>query len=94
MGIFLREVEKLPISVLSEDPASVARRLSPNFPVSLIANDGAMVLGASLLDAFDRLEVLESTAEALINSKSLGPVRVMGDAVIRELEEAFHLPPR
>jgi len=92
--VFLREVEKLPISVLSEDPASVARRLSPNFPVSLIANDGAMVLGASLLDAFDRLEVLESTAEALINSKSLGPVRVMGDAVIRELEEAFHLPPR
>ncbi len=92
--VFLREVEKLPVSVLSEDPSAVAARLSPNFPVYLIENDGAMVLGTSLLDAFDRLEVLESTAEALINSRSLGPVRVMGDAVIRELESAFHLPPR
>ncbi len=92
--VFLREVEKLPVSVLSEDPTNVAPRLSPNFPVYLIENDGAMVLGTSLLDAFDRLEVLESTAEALINSKSLGPVRVMGEAVIRELEEAFHLSPR
>jgi len=72
----------------------VADRLSPNFPVYLIENDGAMVLGTSLLDAFDRLEVLESTAEALINSRPLGAVRVMGDDVIRELETAFHLPPR
>jgi L-fuculose-phosphate aldolase len=92
--VFLRAVEKLPLSILSEDPAKVAARLSPNFPVYLIENDGAMVLGTSLLDAFDRLEVLESTSEALINSRPLGPVRVMGDDVIRELETAFHLPPR
>lgn len=92
--VFLRGVEKLPLSCLWEDPAAVAGRLSPDFPVYLIENDGAMVLGTSLLDAFDRLEVLESTAEALINSRSLGPVRVMGDDVIRELEGAFHLPPR
>jgi L-fuculose-phosphate aldolase len=92
--VFLRAVEKLPISILWEDPAAAAGRLSPNFPVYLIENDGAMVLGSTLLDAFDRLEVLESTAEALINSRPLGPVRVMGDPVIRELEEAFHLPPR
>lgn len=92
--VFLREVAKLPLSVLSGDPSLVAEELSPDFPVSLIANDGAMVLGSSLLDAFDRLEVLESTAEALINSSALGPVRVMGDDVIRELETAFHLPPR
>jgi L-fuculose-phosphate aldolase len=92
--VFLRAVEKFPISVLSEDPTNVARRLSPIFPVYLIENDGAMVLGNSLLDAFDRLEVLESTAEALINSRNLGPVKVMGDEVISELETAFHLPSR
>jgi L-fuculose-phosphate aldolase len=92
--VFLRAVEKLSLSILQDDPAEVAGRLSPNFPVYLIENDGAMVLGTSLLDAFDRLEVLESTAEALINSRPLGSVRVMGDDVIRELETAFHLPPR
>ena len=91
--VFLRTVGNLPISVLSEDPSAVAGRLSPDFPVCLIENAGAMVLGTSLLDAFDRLEVLESTAEALINSRNLGSVKVMGDAVIQELCEAFHLPP-
>jgi L-fuculose-phosphate aldolase len=90
--VFLREVARLPLSILSENPDDVAARLRPDFPVSLIENDGAMVLGTSLLDAFDRLEVLETTAEALINSRNLGPVKVMGEDVIRELREAFHLP--
>lgn len=90
--VFLREVARLPLSVLSEDPAAVAERLRPDFPVSLIENDGAMVLGTSLLDAFDRLEVLETTAEALINSRNLGQVKVMGSGVIQELCEAFSLP--
>ena len=40
-------------------------------------------------DAFDRLEVLESTAEAVILSTSLGEVRPMGDEVIEELVQAF-----
>lgn len=92
--VFLREVEKLPLSVLSEEPDRVASRLSPDFPVSLIENDGAMVLGNSLLDAFDRLEVLESTSEAVINCRPLGAVRAMGQGVIRELDVAFHLPQR
>ena len=48
-----------------------------------------MVLGTSLLDAFDRLEVLESTAEAVINSRPLGAVRPMDDAVIDELVREF-----
>jgi L-fuculose-phosphate aldolase len=48
-----------------------------------------MVLGTSLLDAFDRLEVLESTAEAVINSRPLGPVKPMDDEVISELVREF-----
>jgi len=57
--------------------------------VSLLENDGVMVLGKSLLDAFDRLEVLESTAEAVINSRPLGAVRPMGEKVIDELVREF-----
>ncbi len=37
-----------------------------------LENDGTLVSGRSILDAFDRLEVLETTAEALINNRSLG----------------------
>ena len=37
----------------------------------------------------DRLEVLESTAEAVINSRVLGEVKPMNDAVIEELVKVF-----
>ena len=41
------------------------------------------------VDAFDRLEVLESTAEALINARSVGPLSPMGPDVIADLSRAF-----
>jgi len=48
-----------------------------------------MVCGTTVLDAFDRLEVLESTAEAIINARHLDEIAPMSDAVIEELEAAF-----
>jgi ribulose-5-phosphate 4-epimerase/fuculose-1-phosphate aldolase len=44
-----------------------------------------------VLDAFDRLEVLETTAEALINARAIGKVSAMSEAVIQELQAAFGL---
>jgi hypothetical protein len=41
------------------------------------------------LEAFDRLEVLESTAEAIINARAVGSVRPLSDEVTRELDQAF-----
>ncbi len=48
-----------------------------------------VAVGTSILDAFDRLEVLESTAEAIINARALGEIAPMPEPVIRELREAF-----
>ncbi len=87
--IFLRDVARIPFEAAYGDPDAFAALCRPEFPVSLLENDGVMVLGTSLLDAFDRLEVLESTAEALINSKPLGAVRPMDDGVITELISKF-----
>lgn len=87
--LFLRDVGRIPLRDAYLEPARVAATVRPDFPVSLIENDGALVLGRSLLDAFDRLEVLESTAEAVINSRVLGEVRPMNSAVIEELVAAF-----
>jgi L-fuculose-phosphate aldolase len=42
-----------------------------------------------VLDAFDRLEVLEATAEAIIQSKPLGAITPMKGEVIDELVAAF-----
>ena len=48
-----------------------------------------LVLGANVLEAFDRLEVLESTSEALVNSRLIGEVAPMSDEVIDDLKRAF-----
>jgi len=87
--IFLREVNRLPYSVPFRDSGELARQISPRRPIAILENDGVLVTGAGVLDTFDRLEVLESTAEALINSRPLGDVAPMPDAVVAELEKAF-----
>jgi len=87
--IFLRDVAVIPFETVYGDPEAFAAGCRPDYPVSLLENDGVLVLGKSLLDAFDRLEVLESTAEAVINSRPLGAVRPMDDDVIAELVRAF-----
>ena len=87
--IFLRDVGKLPFREVYAAPETVAKRMRDESPVALIENDGALVLGRTILDAFDRLEVLESTAEAVINGRALGPVKSMKPAVIDELIEVF-----
>ena len=54
-------------------------------------NDGVQVLGTTVLDTFDRLEDLESTAEAMINGPALnaGVIHRMPEDVIAELERAI-----
>lgn len=90
--VFLRDVERIAFGRQFADPAAMAERDWPGRPATLLANDGVMVAGTSILDAFDRLEVLESTAEAIINARPLGPVQPMNDGVIRDLVKAFNLP--
>ncbi len=48
-----------------------------------------MVSGRTVLDAFDRLEVLEATAAAIIQSRPLGAMSPMSDEVTRDLLAAF-----
>jgi L-fuculose-phosphate aldolase len=87
--IFLRDVAVFPFSWIYESPEKIADSITPEFPIALIENDCALVIGKSILDAFDRLEVLETTAEAVILSASLGEVQPMGDDIIHELVGRF-----
>ena len=88
--MFLRTVNVAPFAILSQ-PAAIASMVSLKTPVLLLENNGALVAGTSVLDAFDRLEVLESTAEALINSRPIGPLHPMDDEAIGSLMKAFNL---
>lgn len=87
--ILLRDVARLPFGQHFSDPQAVAERMSLDRPAALLENDGALVCGRDVLDAFDRLEVLEATAETLINGHFVGPIRPMGREVIDDLARAF-----
>ena len=63
--------------------------MPPRHPAALLENDGVLVTGGTILEAFDRLEVLESTAEAIINCHALGALAPMPEAVTRELDRVF-----
>jgi L-fuculose-phosphate aldolase len=90
--LFLRDINRVPYGLQFEDSAALAECVSPQQPIAILENDGVLVTGANVLDAFDRLEVLESTAEAVINSRLLGEVQPMPDSVIQELRTAFLRP--
>jgi L-fuculose-phosphate aldolase len=90
--IFLRDVARIAYGVQYEKgDTSMADVVSLKSPAALVENDGVVVLGTSILDAFDRLEVLESTAEAIINAESIGKVAPMSRDVIDELRVAFRM---
>jgi L-fuculose-phosphate aldolase len=90
--LLLRDVVRVPFGLQYEDGERIAELVSPARPVAVVENDGALVLGTSPLDAFDRLEVLEATAEAVINSRPIGAVQPMSEAIIEELRRAFDVP--
>jgi L-fuculose-phosphate aldolase len=87
--VVLRGVDRMPYGLQFERPAAVAERLSAARPSALLENDGVLVTGGSILEAFDRLEVLESTAEAVIDSIAIGKLSPMSAEVIRELDRVF-----
>ena len=87
--IFLRDVQRVPYGVQYQSSGGIADFVSVSSPAAILENDGVLVTGSTVLDAFDRLEVLESTAEAVINSRVIGDVAPMPDAAIEELKAAF-----
>ena len=89
--VFLRDVRRVPYGIHYQNNGSIAEFVSPAQPAAILENDGVLVTGASVLDAFDRLEVLESTAEAVINARAIGNVATMSNGVIDELRTAFGL---
>jgi L-fuculose-phosphate aldolase len=87
--VVVRSPARLPYGIHFQDREAIARSISTEQPAAVLQNDGVLVTGRTILEAFDRLEVIESTAEAIINCRAIGPMAPMGDEVVRELDAAF-----
>ncbi len=87
--VVVRHVGRAAYGLQFGEGDELAAMLSPTQPALILENDGVLVTGSDILEAFDRLEVLESTAEAIINCRAVGELRPLSDDVTRDLDHAF-----
>lgn len=86
-AVLLRSVRTVPYGVQFQEPQRVADALAGDTVVLLIQNDAILTVGNTVLEAFDRLEVAEFSARALINAVGLGEFAPIGEREIDDLKE-------
>lgn len=89
--ILMRDIPKLDFTEFYQKPEETAKAFNESTPIVIVQNDCVAVTGDSLLNAFDRLEVAEYSAKALVFAKNLGQMVEINDRQIDEIKEAFHL---
>ena len=73
--------------IIGNDPEldralEIARQVAPT-------NLSVLVTGESLLNAFDKLEVMEYSAKAILNTAGLGDIVKISDEEVSELRSSF-----
>lgn len=89
--VFVGDVSLLPFESSFNDFDHLTKSLTLKTPAAVLKNNGVMLVGKNILSAFDKLEVLECSAEAIIDSQSIGGHVPMTQEIIDELCEAFDL---
>lgn len=89
--VFVGEVSILPFEVSHNDDETLAKTLNLKTPAAILENNGVMVVGKDILSAFDKLEVLECSAESIIDCQPIGGHISMSKEIIDELIVAFKL---
>ena len=88
--IMLRDVKKIPFGSSFLQPDMVADIFEHMTQILIVENDCVIVAGESLLNAFDKLEVMEYSAKAIVASKTLGDVVEISDEEVKDLRKAFN----
>lgn len=89
--ILLRDMPRVSYGIPYAHPETVSDRLKNSTPVLLLQNDSVLSTGRTLLEAFDRLEVAEFTAQALIETADIGELQPITLEELTNLEIRFGL---
>ena len=89
--ILLRDVKRLPYGEIYTKKTETAEKFSVACPAVMVDNECVIVTGETLLQAFDRLEVMESTAHSIINSMAVGSIVHISQEEVEDLKVAFNL---
>ena len=89
--IVLREdISKFPFGATYKQQAELAKYFKEKAPVAIVENDCFICTGSSVYNAFDKLEVLEFSAEAVVNAKLLGGnVKTITEEQAQEIKNRF-----
>lgn len=89
--IEMRDLISVPFGTPILEPEKVSSLISEHSPVILVENDSVISTGSSLINAFDRLEVAEFTANTIIHAKMIGDIVMINDKEIEDINNAFNL---
>lgn len=89
--IAMRDIAVLPFGTNITDPEKISKSIGPHSPVVLIENDSVISTGNTLINAFDRLEVAEFTANTIIHAKMIGDIVMISDKEVEDINKAFNL---
>ncbi len=87
--IVLRNIPLLPYGVQFDDGREIVAQLGKDTPVLLLENDAILATGETLMQAFDRLEVAEFSAQAVIATTHIGELVPIGSEEVKALEAKF-----
>ncbi len=87
--IMLRDVPEIDYDILLNHPEKIAHAVSTSSPVLIIDNDCVLTSGSTILEAYDRLEVLEFSARSLLAMPFLGGLQPIEEGRIKEITEKF-----
>ncbi len=89
--ILLRDIKRIPYGEIYTHQKETAKVFTDSCPAIMVENDCVVVTGENLLKAFDRLEVMESTAHSIINSTAIGDIVHITQEEVEDLKVAFNL---
>ena len=84
-------MQKYPFGSTFMEAEELAAKLSMDNPVAIIENDCVITTGTSLINAFDKLEVMEYSAKSVIMTHNVGQIVRITDEEVDEIEVAFGL---
>ncbi|MDA8409201.1 MAG: class II aldolase/adducin family protein [Treponema sp.] len=91
--INLRDMPVVPYGAQFGDEGAISAAITRRNPVVVLDSDAVLATGRTILEAYDRLEVAEATANALISARRLGDFRPIDARAVAEIEAAFNVPP-
>ena len=89
--IAMRDIAVVPFGTNITNPEKISSIISAHSPVVLVENDSVISTGTTLINAFDRLEVAEFTANTIIHAKMIGDIVMISDKEVADINTAFHL---